>query len=184
MIEHPSWLMRLIEFFVHEHHEIHMHKVPELPRLKDAVGVALASTAGIGDEERDGLTRRLARMPDGDWMCHMCFVPDTIIVSIDGPVIFNWGGAVRGDYLADVAMTSILLERWEPRPEDVEADPFMEVFRHGYELEYLKTCGRSQGELDAWRELLLRALPSLKTGPREGGPGRQSLAGQASSHNI
>ncbi|MDW5564259.1 MAG: hypothetical protein SA339_13675 [Methanomassiliicoccus sp.] len=159
MIEHPNWLMRLIEYFVHEHHEVHMHKVPELPRLKDALGSALAAAGTMSGEERDRLGKKLARMPDGDWLCHMSFVPDSIMVSIDGPVVFNWGGAARGDYLADVAMTSLLLDRWEPRAEEAEeVDRFKEIFRRGYEFEYLKACGRGQNELDAWIEILLPLL--------------------------
>lgn len=160
MIEHPTWTMRLIEFFVHEHHEVHSHKVPELPRLKDLLSGALAASETVCGEERDVLMKKLARMPDGDWLCHMSFMPDGIIVSIDGPVIFNWGGAVRGDYLADVAMTSILLDRWKPRPEDAEIERSLELFCRGYEYEYLKTCGRGQNELEAWREILSAALPA------------------------
>lgn len=159
MIEHPNWLMRLTEFFAHEHHEMHMHKVPELPRLKEVVGDALAANPAVSGEERERLLKKMARLPDGDWLCHMNFVPDSILVSIDGPVVFNWGGAVRGDYLADVAMTSLLMERWEPRPEDREVEPFKEVFRHGYELEYLKACGRGQNEYDAWTEILRASFP-------------------------
>jgi hypothetical protein len=80
------------------------------------------------------------------------------MVSIDGPIVFNWGGAVRGDYLADVAMTSLLLERWVPKPEEREAvEKFKDLFRHGYVTEYIKICGRMDEELEAWRELLASA---------------------------
>lgn len=158
MIEHPNWLRRLIEFFAHEHHEVHMHKVPELPRLKDVLGGVLAS-AEVAEDERQALCDQLKRMPDGDWLCHMNFVPDSMMIAIDGPVTFNWGGAVRGDYLADVAMSSLLMERWELRQEDIEADSFKDLFRRGYEFEYLKLCGRGQNELEAWSKLLRRTLP-------------------------
>jgi hypothetical protein len=161
MIDHPGWLMRLTEFFAHEHHEMHMHKVPELPRLKDVLGDAITGS-DAAREEREELLKKLSRMPDGDWLCHMSYVPDGIMVSIDGPVIFNWGGAMRGDYLADVAMTSILLEGWEPRPEDGEAEQFKELFRRGYEFEYLKSCNRGQNELDAWTSILRGALSSRR----------------------
>jgi hypothetical protein len=159
MIEHPNWLRRLIEFFAHEHHEVHMHKVPELPGLKDVLDGILAG-AEMNEDERRSLRERLKRMPDGDWLCHMNFVPDSMMISIDGPVVFNWGDAVRGDYLADVAMSSLLMERWELRQEEVEAESFKDLFRRGYEFEYLKLCGRGQNELEAWRELLRHTLPT------------------------
>lgn len=155
MIEHPPWLRRLTEYFAHEHHEVHMHKITELPRLKDVLAEAIAARKEITEAERKVLLERLAGMPDGDWLCHMDYVPESIMVSIDGPIVFNWGGAARGDYLADVAATSLLLERWVPKPEEREAvEGFKDMFRHGYVSEYLKICGRMDEELDAWRSLL------------------------------
>jgi hypothetical protein len=155
IIEHPNWLKRLTDYFAHEHHEVHMHKVPELPRLKDVLTERFLAKREVTEPERKRLLERTARMPDGDWLCHMDYVPESIMVSIDGPIVFNWGGAVRGDYLADVAMTSLLLERWVPKPEEREAvEKFKDLFRHGYVTEYIKICGRMDEELEAWRELL------------------------------
>jgi hypothetical protein len=158
IIEHPNWLKRLTDYFAHEHHEVHMHKVPELPRLKDVLTERFLAKREVTEPERKRLLERTARMPDGDWLCHMDYVPESIMVSIDGPIVFNWGGAVRGDYLADVAMTSLLLERWVPKPEEREAvEKFKDLFRHGYVTEYIKICGRMDEELEAWRELLASA---------------------------
>jgi hypothetical protein len=155
IIEHPTWVRRLTEFFAHEHHEAHMHKVTELPKLKDMLTEKLLAKTEITEPERKRLLEKLARMPNGDWLCHMDYVPENIKISIDGPIVFNWGGAVRGDYLADVAMTSLLLESWVPKPEERDAvETFKDVFRHGYVSEYLKICGRMDDELDAWKALL------------------------------
>ncbi len=155
IIEHPPWLRRLTEYFAHEHHEVHMHKISELPRLKDMLTERLLAKKEITEPERKRLLEKLARMPDGDWLCHMDYVPEGIMVSIDGPIIFNWGGAVRGDYLADVAMTSLLLESWVPKPGEQEAvEKFKDMFRHGYVSEYIKICGRMDVELEAWKVLL------------------------------
>lgn len=158
IIEHPTWVRRLTEYFAHEHHEVHMHKIAELPRLKDMLTEKLLAKKEITEPERKRLLEKLARMPDGDWLCHMDYVSESIMISIDGPIVFNWGGAVRGDYLADVAMTSLLLESWVPKPEEQEAvETFKDMFRHGYVSEYLKICGRMDGELDAWKALLSSA---------------------------
>jgi hypothetical protein len=159
IIEHPTWLRRLTEFFAHEHHEVHLHKVTELPRLKDSLVEAVKLKPELAEAERKGLMEQIAKMPDGDWLCHMDYVPESVMVSIDGPLAFNWGGAVRGDYLADVAMTSLLLERWVPKPEERESvEAFKDMFRFGYVSEYIKICGRGDEELDAWRDILARLL--------------------------
>jgi hypothetical protein len=155
IIEHPTWLRRLTEYFAHEHHEVHMHKISELPRLKDMITERLLAKKEPNAPERTRLPEELGGRHDEGWHCCVDYVPENIMVSIDGPIVFNWGGAARGDYLADVAMTSLLLESWVPKLEEREAvEKFKDMFRHGYASEYLKICGRMDEELDAWKALL------------------------------
>jgi len=150
VLDHLGQLNRLVEFFTHEHHELHMHKVPELPPLKRVLEARIE--AMNGPEE---LRRRLRSMPDGDWLLHWNFHPDNVMVSVDGPVTYHWSQAARGDYLADVARTSLLLDDWTPRPEEREAvERIKERFHRAYLYEYIKACGRTDDELEAWKDLL------------------------------
>jgi hypothetical protein len=159
MVEHPALLGRLTDYFAHEHHEVHMHRVTELPRLKEVVAARLAATEALDGEEREQLLKKLSRARDGDWLCHMNYVPDNIIMSLDGPVVFNWGSAVRGDYLADVAMTSLLLEQWTPALNEGDAAPqFRDFFRFGYVNEYMKISGRMNDDLIVWTDILRPTL--------------------------
>jgi hypothetical protein len=159
IVEHPTLFGRLIDYFAHEHHEVHMHRIAELPRLKEVVAAKLAANNLIEEEDRQRLLRKLNRARDGDWLCHLNYVPDNIIMSLDGPVVFNWGSAVRGDYLADVAMTSLLLERWSPALKEGDAvQQFRDFFRFGYVKEYLKISGRMDDELNTWIEIIRPTL--------------------------
>ena len=155
LIEHPNWLRRLTEYFAHEQNEVHKHKIPELPRLKDILVERMVAKKELTEAERKRELERIARMPEGEWTLHMDFVPDSTMVSIDGPLYFNWGMACRGDYLADVAMSALLMERWEPREDEKESvEVFGDMFRNGYVLDYIKICGRMDEELDAWKDVL------------------------------
>lgn len=157
--EQPSLFNKLTDYFAHEHHEVHLHKVPELPRLKDVLAERIQEGNGINSAEKASLMKRLDRLRDGNWLCHMNYVPDNIVISRDGPVVFNWEGAVRGDYLADVAMTSLLMERWVPQIEEMDAAvQFRDSFRLGYIKEYMKISGRLDDELVTWIDLLRAVL--------------------------
>jgi Ser/Thr protein kinase RdoA (MazF antagonist) len=155
MAEHPTWHRKLTEYFAHEHHEVHMHKVMELPRLKEVLKERIQKNGQISEAEREQALAKLASMPEGEWLCHMNYVPDSIMVSLDGPVVFHWGGAVRGDYLADVARTSLLLEDWEKQGKGGDVDERARgLFARGYVTEYIKICGRMDEELEDWKRLL------------------------------
>lgn len=152
VLQHPNQLNRLAEFFAHQHRELHLHKVGEVPSLKAVLQERIAALPG-GEE----LRQRLGRMPDGDWLLHWNFHPDHVTVSVDGPVVYHWGEAMRGDYLADVARTSLLLDDWDPDPGEREAvERIKERFHRAYLFEYIKACGRTDEELEEWKELLGR----------------------------
>jgi aminoglycoside/choline kinase family phosphotransferase len=48
-------------------------------------------------------------MPDGDRLCHGDFHPGNILVAPQGEIIIDWIDAVRGNPLADLARSTILL---------------------------------------------------------------------------
>ena len=89
-----------------------LHEVgapPELPELRrtlreriDAAPHLPASTAAFA---RD----LLARLPDGDRLCHGDFHPGNVIVAAGGDVLIDWSNAARGDPTADLARTMLLV---------------------------------------------------------------------------
>lgn len=153
-LQHPDSMIRLMAFFTYEHHEIHMHKVPELPSLKEILAERIENS-DRDLEAKSAALKKLDRMRDGDWVLHWNYTPEDIIITKDGPIMFNWGEAMRGDFMADVARTSLLLERWEPRPEEKEqVERIQGRMYHDYIIEYMKISGRMDDELEAWKELL------------------------------
>lgn len=58
----------------------------------------------------------LARLPDGDALCHGDFHPGQMMLSADRYAAFDWSAAKRGDPLFDYARTRVLLTMGEPPP--------------------------------------------------------------------
>jgi hypothetical protein len=156
MLQHPSALNKLIALFVQEQHEIHMHKVPELPSVKELLWNKINGCAVIPKESKDLLFIKMKKLPEGEHLCHMDYHPENIVVSLDGPLVIDWADAGKGNYLADVAMTSVLLEIGTlPIGMSRELGPLldntMNRFFANYIMEYMKMCGKSEDEILVWR---------------------------------
>jgi tRNA A-37 threonylcarbamoyl transferase component Bud32 len=162
MLPHPTALNKLIMLFVQEQHEIHMHKVSELPSVKDVLWSKISGCVEISQETKGALSKQLKMLPEGEHLCHLDYHPENIVVSIDGPLVIDWANAGKGNYLADVAMTSVLLEigtlpigiSRENRPL---LDNTMDRLFANYIMEYMKMCGKSDDELLVWRAVVAAA---------------------------
>ena len=120
MLQHPTALNKLIALFVQEQHEIHMHKTPELPSIKELLWSKIQGCAEIPQDSKDLLLKKLKKQPEGEHLCHLDFHPENIVVSLDGPLVIDWADAGKGNYLADVAMTSVLLKIRNPSHRHVQ----------------------------------------------------------------
>jgi aminoglycoside phosphotransferase (APT) family kinase protein len=65
-------------------------------------------------------------------VCHGDFHPDNVILAPRGLVVIDWTNAVRGDSLADVARTSVMLTL------SPLSSPLMRVFRNTFYAFYLR----------------------------------------------
>ena len=88
-----------------------------LPKVKDVAQEMLASL-GRRDPavQLEWIGRILARLPDGEALCHGDFHPGQVMLSDGECVAFDWAGAKRGDPLFDYARTRVLLTIGEPPP--------------------------------------------------------------------
>jgi aminoglycoside phosphotransferase (APT) family kinase protein len=144
-----------------------------------------AEAPGIIDRLRDRLTRHLtevgveypalrerglaalARLPDGDRLCHGDFHPQNVIVAGKRTVVIDWPGAMRGDPAADVARTLMLLRLGE-LPEGTPAfirrlEKVGRAFlKWRYLSAYLKASSIPRSLIDEW--LLPVAISRLHEG--------------------
>ena len=153
MLRTPLAWEKLSRFFAYEHHEMHMHRVPELPSLKSRLGDSIGKAPAPKDLKFKAL-KALELLPESETICQGNFDPFNVIVSLDGLKVMDWSGASKGFYLGDVARTCLLLELSSLRSVELglsdEAANMLEKLRAGYRFEYLKICAKGEKELKEW----------------------------------
>jgi thiamine kinase len=92
------------------HAQIHAGRVPEtLALLKPSLQLEIESAANIPTNIRHVALSLLAQASDLDAICHWDLHPANLINTAGGAKIIDWAVVCRGDPLADVARTSLLI---------------------------------------------------------------------------
>lgn len=96
------------------HADLHARDAQMLPPLRRYLRACIARARRLTREARTAAQAALDVLPDGGAICHGDFHPGNVILTAAGPVVIDWLQATRGDPVADVARTSLLLECAEP----------------------------------------------------------------------
>jgi uncharacterized protein (TIGR02172 family) len=135
----PWTLFRSARLFAELHVAMHAYSLPQLPSQKQRLERKIRAAKGLSVTMQDAALLALQTMPDGDALCHGDFHPDNILVTARGPIIIDWSEATRGNPLADVARTSLLLSLGAPPPgTPASARWLLEAGRHWVHKAYLK----------------------------------------------
>jgi aminoglycoside phosphotransferase (APT) family kinase protein len=131
-----------------------------LPTVKDNIRELLEHRhdrvpADLGAEARDAL----AELPDGDRLCHGDFHPGNVLLTSTGPRVIDWPGASRGDPMADVCRTRLLIELGAVPPA---APALVRRLDRAGRSWLLRSYVRAYGQLDdeavgRWRRVLASA---------------------------
>ena len=140
-----------------------LHEVPaprELPDVKDMIREVLELRADLVPHHLSAEAHELlAGLPDGDRVCHGDYHPGNVLLTATGPRVIDWSSASRGDPMADVCRTQLIVELGEV-PEHAPA-LLRRLDRVGRSLllrSYLRAYARPDGELiDRWRRVLMIA---------------------------
>jgi uncharacterized protein (TIGR02172 family) len=97
---------RSAELHVEMHARSFQADIPsQRQKLRRKIETAQALPASL----RSKALAALGELPDGDRLCHGDFHPGNILMTAQGEVVIDWIDASRGNPLADLARTSILL---------------------------------------------------------------------------
>jgi Ser/Thr protein kinase RdoA (MazF antagonist) len=156
----PWTIFRTARQFAELHVAMHKCVVPDdLPTQRAAFERSIHAAPDLPDDLRDAALRALATMPDGNQLCHGDFHPDNIMMTTRGPIVIDWMTATRGNPLADVARTLLLLTSGEP-PSPIDrwmVKLLRRQFIAGYLKRYFELCHRADAQLAAWRPLIAAA---------------------------
>ncbi len=139
-----------------------MHTSPisaELPSLKNRLAKKIERAKVLPEVQRKKLSERLERMPDGKRLCHGDFHPNNIMMTAGGEVIIDWVDATRGNPLADVARTSILI-LGAIEAGEIKGALLRELFRlfhTAYLHRYFRLCPGGEDEYARWLPIVAGA---------------------------
>jgi len=109
MLSNPDEVQQYVECIVRLHMRVHALPAVHLADLKVRLTDNIVATGVLAEPRRRDLPEGIARMPDGDRLCHGDFHPMNILGE-PSPVIIDWPDARRGDPAADVCRSYLLMK--------------------------------------------------------------------------
>ncbi len=92
------------------HVSMHRQIISNLPKQRQELKESIVSVRILSKSKVNSVLKLLDELPDGEVLCHGDFHPDNVIMTSDDAVIIDWTTATKGNPIADVARTSLLLQ--------------------------------------------------------------------------
>lgn len=89
---------------------MHDKEISGLPQQVDIMQQKITLVNELSEAEKCLIAERLSKLSTGNSLCHGDFHPDNILLDDRGPVIIDWTDASRGNRLADLARTLVILQ--------------------------------------------------------------------------
>jgi Ser/Thr protein kinase RdoA (MazF antagonist) len=165
--ERPADGPRLGARLAELHAAVHERRTDGLPSQRDWLRGKIQRARPLDDARRRRVLTALDRLEDADAMCHGDLHPANVLVGRGAAAIVDWLDAARGNPLADVARTSLVL-RHATLPGGVElTDSFRTAFHDAYLARYRELRAVESAELDAWYLPVAASRLSEKLSPGE-----------------
>jgi uncharacterized protein (TIGR02172 family) len=141
------------------HADLHArHIVPELPSQRAELAKHIRAAQMLPSDLQQAALRALDTMPDGDQLCHGDFWPGNVLMSRQGPIIIDWICATRGNPLADVARSSVLLLGGLASPHFSRAQKArIRRVHRTYLQRYFQLRPEGQAQCQAWHPIVAAA---------------------------
>jgi uncharacterized protein (TIGR02172 family) len=137
------------------HAAVHRTHLDDFPSHRERMVWQIEHADPMPDPIKIAALDALGKLPDGHAVCHGDFHPDNILMSPRGPVIIDWESVTRGNPLADVARSLLLISLGEPVYAMSTAVRWMMnrtrvLFCRAYLQRYLKLSGATKEAIQAW----------------------------------
>lgn len=150
----PWNIKKEAERFAELHKSIQKEVDFELPTYKSKLKENISYTDLLSSEIKTKLYKYIDELPEDNKLCHGDFHPDNILVTKDKQIVIDWMTATKGNPLADVARTSIMLKFAVVPGKPWIVRKIIDVVRNKLYLEYLKHYLKISGtdikEIEAW----------------------------------
>ena len=150
ILRYRSWAYRLAQC----HIALQQPVTFPMRTAKGMLSERIALVSQLSVREKEFLRGYLDVLPDGDRLCHFDFHPDNVMMAASGPVVIDWMNACKGDPLADVARTMMLLEHSFIPNKSAFVKRIIIAMRlrvcSTYTHEYLRLSGANIEDVERW----------------------------------
>ncbi|MDQ2692429.1 MAG: phosphotransferase [Chloroflexota bacterium] len=124
----------------------------EVPAQRRKLQHKIKSADALSDFLKVKLMSRLESLPGGDRVCHGDFHPDNVLIDGDNATVIDWIDATRGNPLADVARTSIILLGATASSQIANSllKMIVRLFHSAYLQHYFRLRPGGQSEYQGW----------------------------------
>jgi len=105
----PWMILKHARSLAELHVQIHRQSITGLPFYKDRLDDDIRNNPHLSETLRNKALRLLARLPQGESVCHGDYHPENVLITKAGPVVIDWMTASMGSPGADAARTSLIL---------------------------------------------------------------------------
>ena len=175
VLETQPWRFMAVARQLAELHA-HMHTCVVPPgsyTQRQQIERGIEMSEALSDEVKTAIVGILAKLPEGQAVCHGDFHPDNILLTSHGPVIIDWMTGTRGHPLGDVARTSLLFQTGGLPPRipfhmRVIINATRALLHAVYLDRYLHLHPTTRQQISAWKLPLLAArLFEVESYPQE-----------------
>ncbi|MDT7919082.1 MAG: aminoglycoside phosphotransferase family protein [Meiothermus sp.] len=114
----------------------------------------------LPEAQREALLQHLEQLPDGSVLCHGDFHPENVLLGEQGVFVVDWPNVTRGNPMADIARTTLLM-LYSELPHDLPArEEIMhqrQYFYQTYLEHYQNFSGLDMAQLRAWMPIVAAA---------------------------
>jgi uncharacterized protein (TIGR02172 family) len=156
VLRHSPWqLPRLARAFARLQASMHRRTASDLPSQRQCLSRKIEAASPLPSELKERALQALSHLPDGNVLCHGDFHPENIIMSPRGPVTIDWVDATRGNPLADVARTSLILSAAHlylpANPGSLAVRFIIAAFHRIYLAHYVRATNTQERQIRVWR---------------------------------
>ncbi len=141
------------------HPQLHQKAAGQLPSQRASL-IQRVQACRLPEELREALLEHLERLPDGTALCHGDFHPENVLLTDTGGYVVDWPNATRGNPLADVARTALLVLYSELPPGLPARGEILrqrQFFFQTYLEHYQSLAPLDMAELEAWMPIVAAA---------------------------
>lgn len=151
----PEELEHFASLFAELHVQMHFLQIRGLPSQRQQLKKMIRTAKPLSKNWIEVALRTLDKLPNGNVLCHGDFHPDNIQMSTRGPVVIDWNVATRGNPVADIARTLLLLQQGEPIQPIELGEEQIQSMRNSFVNIYLRRYSQikplSLEDVESWR---------------------------------